>query len=366
MKLHEFISNSKAEVLRRCLGRLKSDHPDRSDEALLNGLPSFVDEVVRSLRRNSGLEEAESDERSAARIKAQSDAATSRGTTRRSQGFEIGRVVRDYGLVCEMVNQVAEEQGLLFDSTEHKILNVSIDDATAIAIEAFAAGTADAVRAEKVELFGFLAHEIKNAVGSAALAFDLIRLGRVAPDGSTAEIVRRALWRIRLLATQTLADAQLRSGVQTRTESVRLADLFAEVVSESAPERGIRIEVQVDPALVVDADPRLLVSAVGNLVHNGLKFTRDGGTVVLRATATGGSVAIEVEDHCGGLSEGTAEALFQPFTQGSPARGGVGLGLTIARRAVEAHGGTLSVRNLPGAACVFRIELPRQARVKAA
>lgn len=107
------------------------------------------------------------------------------------------------------------------------------------------------------------------------------------------------------------------------------------------------------------ADERLLTSAVGNLVQNALKFTRAGGTVVVRARAEREYVVIEVEDECGGLPPGRQEQLFQPFVQESANRSGLGLGLTITRRAVAAHGGQVHVRDLPGKGCVFTIHLPR-------
>ena len=70
------------------------------------------------------------------------------------------------------------------------------------------------------------------------------------------------------------------------------------------------------------------------------------------------TVQLEVEDECGGLPEGQAENLFRPFTQRSADRTGVGLGLAIARASVEANGGTIQARNLPGTGCVFTVELP--------
>jgi signal transduction histidine kinase len=79
----------------------------------------------------------------------------------------------------------------------------------------------------------------------------------------------------------------------------------------------------------------------------------------LRACADGNRVLIEVADHCGGLPPGKAQRLFAPFVQDGADRSGLGLGLTIARRSVEASGGRLSVRDVPAKGCVFTIDLPR-------
>jgi signal transduction histidine kinase len=68
---------------------------------------------------------------------------------------------------------------------------------------------------------------------------------------------------------------------------------------------------------------------------------------------------IEVEDECGGLSDGNVEDLFLLFVQRSSDRSGMGLGLGISRRGVEMNGGTLYARNLPERGCVFTIDLPK-------
>jgi hypothetical protein len=111
----------------------------------------------------------------------------------------------------------------------------------------------------------------------------------------------------------------------------------------------------------VEVDHHILASAVGNLLQNALKFTRDGRGVTLRTRATAGQVFIEVEDACGGLPPGGAEALFRPYEQRGVDRSGLGLGLAISRRGVEASGGEIHVRDLPGRGCVFTIDLPRAA-----
>jgi len=94
------------------------------------------------------------------------------------------------------------------------------------------------------------------------------------------------------------------------------------------------------------------------LLHNAFKNTPSGGSVVLRARAEEGRLLIETEDECGGLPQGKSD-LFQVFgdRRGSD-RSGLGLGLSIVRKAVRAHGGEIRIRNMPGKSCVFTIEVP--------
>jgi signal transduction histidine kinase len=126
-----------------------------------------------------------------------------------------------------------------------------------------------------------------------------------------------------------------------------------------AKSRGVVFVVEpVDETLSIEADRQLVFSAITNLLQNAFKFTAKAGRVSLRARAAAERVVIDIEDECGGLPHGDTEALFRPFEQRSADRSGVGLGLSISRRAVEANGGKLSVKNLPGKGCVFTIDLP--------
>jgi signal transduction histidine kinase len=139
---------------------------------------------------------------------------------------------------------------------------------------------------------------------------------------------------------------------------VRVIDLLCEVEQMVVAERGVRLTIDTDDTLLVDADERLLVSAVSNLAQNAFKYTKNGGAVMLRARSDGASVFIEVEDECGGLPPGKIDELFQPYVQKGGDRRGIGLGLCIAREAVQAHGGDISARDIPGKGCVFVVRLP--------
>jgi hypothetical protein len=109
----------------------------------------------------------------------------------------------------------------------------------------------------------------------------------------------------------------------------------------------------------VEVDREILAAAVANLLQNAFKFSRKGGRVSLRTIATADRVLLDVEDECGGLPPGKVEGLFRPFEQRGENRTGLGLGLSISQRGVEANGGVIRVRDLPGRGCVFTIDLPR-------
>ena len=145
---------------------------------------------------------------------------------------------------------------------------------------------------------------------------------------------------------------------------IAFIDEIAATAMLHAEYRGIRFTVApVDPALAVEVDPQLLASAVMNLLHNAFKNTPAGGNVILRAYAEGQRLLIEIEDECGGIPESNAD-LFRAFgDRRGTDRSGLGLGLSIARQAVRAHGGDITIRNMPGRGCIFAIDVPLAAGV---
>ena len=171
----------------------------------------------------------------------------------------------------------------------------------------------------------------------------------------------RSLTGLRDLVESTLSDLRMASKVQRR-ERVSIASFLDDLAVASglhAESRGVQFAIEpVDRTLAVNADPQILASAVTNILNNAFKFTRAGGRVVIRAHQRDGSVIIEVEDECGGIPDSKGDP-FAPFGEQRGAdRTGLGLGLSIAQKAVRAHGGDIHIRNMPGRGCVFSIEVP--------
>ncbi|MEJ2313913.1 MAG: ATP-binding protein, partial [Nitrospirota bacterium] len=109
--------------------------------------------------------------------------------------------------------------------------------------------------------------------------------------------------------------------------------------------------------LKAKADPDRLSQVVVNLLSNALKATGPGGRVLLSAAqSAGGGVTLEVSDTGSGISAQELPLVFERFYRG--ARGGLGIGLTIVKELVEAHGGSVSVRSEPGKGSTFSVRLP--------
>lgn len=210
--------------------------------------------------------------------------------------------------------------------------------------------------------FAFVAHEIRNPLNSVAMAWGLLR-DRC--DARTGQILERNLRHVQSLIDHSLVDVRLRSveaGASLHLERVRVRDLLDEMRAEcdaDAAAKNVSLESRAEDGLTIVVDLRVFRSALSNVVRNAIKFSHPGTRVSLTARAEQSRVFIEVEDACGGLPPGRAERLFESFTQASENRTGFGLGLAIARGAIEVHRGAISVRNLAGKGCVFVIDVAR-------
>jgi signal transduction histidine kinase len=184
-------------------------------------------------------------------------------------------------------------------------------------------------------------------------------------NGATGAVLERSLIGLRTLIDRSLADVRVAAGMLPRHELVSVADFIDQIGVSALLEaraRGCRFTVShVEAGLAVDVDRDMLLSAVGNLLQNAFKFTKFGSEVSLNAYAVAERILIEVEDHCGGLPPGSAARMVLPFVQFGTDKSGLGLGLAICKRSVEANNAVLRVRDVPASGCVFTIDLPRKA-----
>jgi len=207
----------------------------------------------------------------------------------------------------------------------------------------------------------FLAHEVRNLVNVAILSFEVLKTTGAGVVSAQGQTLRRSLNDIGTLINRSLLDVRT---LQDRTRDViDVRDFIDEIEAAATLEaraKGTRIVVApIMGGLVVRGDRPELSAAVRNLLQNAIKFTRPGTTVDLRVEPSDDRVRIEVQDECGGLPGGCPEDLFRPFVQRGQDRSGLGLGLALSRKAVEACGGTISVRDHPDRGCVFAVVLPR-------
>jgi signal transduction histidine kinase len=353
--LHEFVTINRDEIIRRCRTKVASRSiPPATAAEIDHGVPLFLDQLVDALYR--GVSSSPEIGRS----------AILHGHDLLLRGFTVSQVVHDYGDVCQSITELAMETGAPIGTDDFRRLNACLDEAMAGAVTQYGRernqATIDDDRARETERLGFFAHELRNLIQTALIAFEVVKSGNVGVGGSTGTVLQRSLIGARDLIARSLAEVRLTQGVENR-QSFLVAELIEELAPAAtlaAEARGITLTIlPVEGVVAIEADRQVLAAAVTNLLQNAFKFTRPRTTVTLRVRASADRVSIEVEDECGGLPAGNVNELFQPFEQRSADRTGLGLGLAFSRWAAEANAGRIATRNLPGKGCVFAVDLPR-------
>lgn len=353
--LQDFILRYRDELIERTRAKVKlrTESPATPHE-LVNGIPMFLTQL--------GLILEEEAAHSAVDGLDMRLSATIHGGELLKEGLPIASVVHDYGDLCQAITELALELQLPIATEDFHTLNRCLDNAIANAVAEYSRQHDADVSGAEARRQGFLIHELRGHLHTALLAFQVVKTGKVGFTGSTIGVLERSLDALRHLIDRSVSEVRLSAGVQHR-ERIEMAELtsgFEASASIEAAGRGIQFFVEhQDPTIAIEADRQLFFSAIGNLLHNAFKFTRHSSRVWLRTRPTAGSVLIEVEDECGGLPHGGAEALFRPFEQRGADRAGLGLGLAISRQAIARQGGTITVRDMPGRGCVFVIELPQ-------
>jgi signal transduction histidine kinase len=354
--LDAFVQENRAEIIARAKVRVASRQcPTPEATELTKGLPIFLEQLCDALRRAKSTDAVDHEQIG--------ETAGRHGLALFRMGLSIGQVVHDYGDICQTITELVVEQNAVVSAEEFRTLNLCLDDAIAEAVTEYARQRERAIADLGTERLGILAHELRGSLNTAMLSFESIKSGRVAAGGSTGVVHARSLNALRELIDRSLVDVRLDSGKE-RHDCISVADLIGELetaASIQAQARGLRFTLaSVDATVTVEGDRQILAATVSNLLQNAFKFTRKHSNVSLTVVATADRVLFEVEDECGGLPEGRAEDLFLPFQQRGSDRSGLGLGLAICLKAAKVSGGDLRVRNLPGAGCVFTLDLPRK------
>ncbi len=379
--LFEFLAENERELIERC--RVKAAErplPPDTRQAMLNGIPIFLRQLIKTLALEQGQEPLRSRKVSGpagggkpGHFEMGATAAL-HGRELLDHGFTVDQVVHAYGDACQAITDLASERQLPFEIDEFRTLNRCLDNAIADAVTEFSYQRelmiVNKESHQSDERLGFLAHELRNLINTATLTFAAIKDGDVGLEGATSGIMDRTLLALGRLVGGALSEVRMHVGTKHSYQLFSLADFIVEMKISAMLEvelhKCVFLVSAVNPELAVVADRHLLSSAVANLLQNAFKFTRPGTEVSLSAYAAADRILIDVGDQCGGLPWSEPEQLFMPFSQGDADKTGLGLGLSIVRRSVEANDGVVRVRNKPGEGCVFTIDLPRHSTTNGA
>ncbi len=212
-----------------------------------------------------------------------------------------------------------------------------------------------------------ISHELRTPLANIDLAAQTLRANSADPA-----LVRRMLDQIQAqvqllsqLSREMMELAQIESGqVLLRLVPTEVASVVRSSVSHLLPQAAMKsqhLSVWVPDGLTALIDEEQISRVIGNLVHNAIKFTPEGGIISISAQAAGEDVQVCVSDSGPGIPKDEQARIFERFYKADRARskGGTGLGLAIARHIVEGHGGRIWVESTPGHGATFCFTVPK-------
>jgi PAS domain S-box-containing protein len=265
-------------------------------------------------------------------------------------------------LVCDESGKPVRMHGITFDITGRKRAEEALREADR----------------RKDEFLGMLSHELRNPLAPIRNSTYILRHAR--PGSEQAQraqnVIERQTQHLTRLVDDLLDVTRIARGkIELRRERVDLRDVVRRTAEDHRSvieSRGVTFRVDVPGANVwVDIDQTRLAQAIGNLLQNAAKFTRQGDSVMLSVEFDGTTADIRVEDSGSGIDAELLPRLFTAFVQGertlARTQGGLGLGLAHVKGIVELHGGTVSAESAgTGHGSQFTIRLPVAGRAVAA
>lgn len=218
------------------------------------------------------------------------------------------------------------------------------------------------------EFLAIVSHDLKNPIGVASLCAEMLledpSFRDLGPQArSSVEMIKRNIdTSLRLISA--LLDMERIEGGKLHLElkthnAVALLEEVADCYALPAAAKKIEMKIDCDDCKIFCDKDRIL-QVLSNLVSNAVKFTPVGGTITVRAVSNNKEAQLSVSDSGPGIAVEKSQKIFDRYAQlGAKDRAGLGLGLYISKKLVEAHGGTLGVRSQPGQGCIFTFNLPK-------
>lgn len=207
-----------------------------------------------------------------------------------------------------------------------------------------------------------VAHEVRNPIGGMELFAGLLaeELARDRADLSLSEAreqvvrIQREIQYLQRVVDDFLEFAMEQRLARSPCSAGAIVRSAVELVQPDAHRREVTVRISASPS-VVDADQSLLIAAIVNLLKNAIQATPDQGTVEISGRIKDGMYAVEVRDRGPGIPPDAQEKIFEPFY--TTREKGTGLGLPLARKIVQAHGGEVELQSSPGLT-VFKVRIP--------
>jgi two-component system, OmpR family, phosphate regulon sensor histidine kinase PhoR len=293
------------------------------------------------------------------------------GIQRQQEGFDIVEVVAEYNILRGCIHDLAENHGLSLQGKAFHILNRVLDEAIGLAVQTFATQQALEVQRRREEYLAFVAHDLRSPLNAITLAAQILQTplsgqGDSAQSAQILKTLHRNVQRLQTLVDNVLKESdhiRTETGVKLERREFDLWPLVESLIHDLHPVAGTastQLTNEVPDDLTVYADASLLKRVFQNLIANAIKYT-PRGEVVIGAQETGAESGLEcwVSDNGAGIPQDRLEIIFDKQETDPEREGGTGLGLTIVKTFVEAHGGKVTVESKEGVGSTFRFTLPR-------
>jgi two-component system, OmpR family, phosphate regulon sensor histidine kinase PhoR len=328
--------------------------------ALNDHLPALLDEMSELLRRQSedAIEETLLE-----------GSPPIHGRQRLQDGFDIGEVVAEYHEMRGCIYELAEENDIVIRGRSLQIVNRVIDEAIGLAVQTYATARAVEIQQRRAEQLAFVAHDLRTPLSAVRLAAEYLELtlAQSLTDSEATEMVQilkrnvRQLGDLitRIVKEHSDAQSQLEQKLERRTFD--LWPLVQEVIVNLTPvsdTAGVQLSNKVPRQLQVYADAELLARVFQNLLSNAFKYSPRSEVSVEAGQLPSGDVECVVRDHGLGITPEQLERLFEKGSTNPDRTDGFGLGLSIVKELVEAHGGTVKVESANAIGTAVRFTLP--------
>lgn len=295
--------------------------------------------------------------------------STTHGLQRLENGFEVEEVVAEYNILRNCIHELAEKHDVILVGKAIQFLNNTLDAAIASAIKAYVVQQAIDTQRRREDYLAFIAHDLRTPLNAIILSSQLLERMSL-QDNPPTERINRSLKTLQrnagYLTTQINKileeniNLETEIGIRMERRRFDLWPLVESLILDLKPVAGsgsTTIHNSVPEDLVVFADASLLRRVFQNLIANAIRHTPNG-EIIITANQLGSLVECAVSDNGSGIAEDRIGLVFEKLETESINLSDMGLGLTICKTFIEAHGGTVMVKSELGSGASFYFTLP--------
>lgn len=332
---------------------------------LNNHIPQLLDELADALNSRSDEKIPEALARGSPPV---------HGLERFREGYDIEAVVAEYNILRGCVHDLAEKNGLSLDGDSFHLVNDVLDRAIGLAVQTYATERALELQKRREEYLAFVAHDLRTPLNGIALAATILQ--ETFHDGNAREDTERMLKTLRRNVQQLQglvekiiqenANLSKESRIKLERREFDLWPLVEALIYDLRPlakTSGTKLANEVPHHVVVYADASLLKRVFQNLVSNAIRHSAHGRVAIGAADESSPEETVEcwVSDDGEGIPKEQLERVFGGLESSFANGNGLGLGLSIIKTFVEAHGGRVRVESSQGMGSKFRFTLPAKA-----